>query len=327
MSLLIKGKWQNNWLESEIENGEFVRQDSQFRHWITSNGTPESGRAGGFPAEAGRYHLYVSYACPWAHRTLIFRRLKKLETLISVDVVHPHMLEKGWDFRDFPGATGDRLYGNQFLYQLYLQAEPEYSGIVTVPVLWDKQQRTIVNNESSEIIRMFNSAFNHLTGDTQDFYPPHLRTEIDALNQEIYGNVNNGVYRCGFAKTQAAYDRGFDRLFATLDRLEERLGRQRYLTGATITEADWRLFTTLLRFDPVYYSHFKCNRQRIIDYPNLGQYLRDLYQQPGIAETVHLDHIKQHYYYSHDSINPTRIVPKGPRLDLTAPHNRTRFAA
>ena len=327
MSLLIKGELKPDWLDSETEDGEFIRQDSQFRSWITPDGSAGPSGEGGFKAEPGRYHLYVSYACPWAHRTLIFRQLKGLDELISVDVVHPYMGEPGWNFGDWPEATGDRLYGSAYMHEIYTRADAEYTGIVTVPVLWDKQQQRIVNNESSEIIRMFNSAFDHLTGNTDDFYPVELRAQIDAINAEIYDNVNNGVYRAGFATTQAAYDRAYERLFATLDTLEALLGRQRYLVGDRLTEADWRLFTTLVRFDAVYYSHFKCNRQRLMDFPNLWAYTRELYQVRGVAETTQMDHIKHHYFASHDWINPSRIVPRGPEIDFNAPHGRGAHAA
>lgn len=317
MSMLIKGELRGDWLESEHSEGEFVRRDSQFRHWVTADGKPGPTGDGGFRAEPGRYHLYVSLACPWAHRTLIFRKLKRLEKLISVDVVDPHMGEAGWRFAGFPGATPDSVNGADFLYEIYRKAQPDYTGIVTVPVLWDKQRQTIVNNESAEIIRMFNSAFDGCgaAADT-DLYPPPLRQQIDRLNAFIYSAINNGVYRAGFATTQAAYERAFDQLFAALDEIEARLARHAYLTGSRLTEADWRLFPTLIRFDPVYVGHFKCNRQRIADYPHLSNYLRDLYHQPGIADTVNLQHIKQHYYTSHPNLNPSRIVPKGPSLNL-----------
>ena len=278
-----------------------------------------------FPAEAGRYHLYVSLACPWAHRTLIFRKLKKLEDVISVSVVEPVLSKLGWEFGTGPGATLDTVNGKSTLAEIYLLTNPRYTGRVTVPVLWDKKRRTIVNNESSEIIRMLNSAFDAFTDVRTDYYPLELRAEIDRINDIVYANVNNGVYRAGFATTQAAYEEAARALFATLDQLEERLSRQRYLVGRQITEADWRLFTTLVRFDAVYYSHFKCNLRRIADYPNLWNYLRDLYQVPGIADTVSLDHIKRHYYGSHRNINPTGIVPIGPLLDFTLPHDRGRF--
>ena len=299
--------------------GEFIRQESQFREWVTN--APDSQ----FPAEANRYHLYVSYACPWAHRTLIYRTLKGLENAISVSVVHPLMLSEGWVFGEYTGATADVVNGTQKLRQVYEIAEPAYEGRVTVPVLWDKHQRTIVNNESSEIIRMLNSAFDTWGRSNVDFYPPSLRTEIDSVNAFVYDKVNNGVYRCGFATTQSAYEQAFDNLFEALDELEARLSQQAYLVGKRITEADWRLFTTLVRFDAVYYSHFKCNRQRLIDYPNLWNYVRELYQIPGIAQTVNMDHIKYHYFGSHHSLNPTGIVPKGPNLDFGGAYWRGEF--
>jgi putative glutathione S-transferase len=327
MSLMVNGKLQDGWYETETESGEFIRQDSQFRNWITPDGQPGPSGESGFAAEPGRYHLYVSYACPWAHRTLIFRELKKLQDIISVTVVHPHMGPEGWNFGDYPGATGDTLYGFNYLHQAYTLVQPDYSGIVTVPVLWDKQRHTIVNNESSEIIRMLNQAFDVWGDANVDFYPEPLRAEIDAINELLYDNVNNGVYRVGFAREQGAYDRALDTLFATLDELESRLTTQRYLVGRQLTEADWRLFVTLIRFDAVYVGHFKCNLRRIADYPNLSNYVRELYQMPGIAETVNLMHIKQHYYYSHTDINPGRIVPKGPELDFETAHNRASLPA
>lgn len=301
--------------------GHFLRQESRFRSWVTADGSS------GFPAEAGRYHLYVSYACPWAHRTLIVRQLKKLESIIPVSVVHPVMGSESWHFGECDGCTPEPLYGVQWLYEVYLRAVPDYSGNVTVPLLFDRKSGTIVNNESSEIIRMFNSAFDEFGDPAVDLYPEALRPDIDAINREVYDNINNGVYRAGFAGTQAAYDEAFDALFASLDRLERRLAGQRYLVGDVITEADWRLFTTLVRFDAVYYLHFKCNLRRLSDYPNLWNYTRDLYQQPGIAETVRFDHIKQHYYRSHPQLNPTGIVPKGPLFDFGQPHDRLRLAA
>ena len=326
MSLVKQGKLQGDWLEEETKDGEFVRLDSVFRNWVTADGSPGPSGEGGFIAEPGRYHLYVSYACPWAHRTLMFRALKKLENIISVSVVDPDMGPESWKFDDsFPDATPDHINEFKFMHQVYTLADPQYSGIVTVPVLWDKKQQTIVNNESSEIIRMFNSEFNAFTDNKTDYYPDALREEIDDINKFVYSDINNGVYRCGFARTQRAYERAFDSLFSALDTLEERLSQQRYLVGNTITEADWRLLPTLLRFDPVYVGHFKCNQRRIADYPNLSNYLRDLYQQPGIAETFNLEHVKRHYYWSHESINPTRIVPKGPEIDYLAPHDRQRF--
>ncbi len=325
MGLLVEGKWQDRWYDTGKSGGRFERAQSQWRDWITADGAPAQGRERGFRAEPGRYHLYVSLACPWAHRTLIFRTLKKLEDAISVSVVHYHMGENGWTFQTGDGATGDTLYGLDFLHRIYTRADPFYSGRVTVPVLWDKTRQTIVNNESSEIIRMLNSAFDEWGDGGVDFYPEPLRAEIDALNDEIYPALNNGVYRAGFATTQDAYEEAFGEVFAMLDKLEERLSGQRYLTGQRITEADWRLFTTLVRFDPVYVGHFKCNRQRIADYRNLSNYVRDLYQVPGVAGTVDMRHIKWHYYGSHKTINPSGIVPLGPDVDYTAAHDRDRF--
>lgn len=322
MGMLVDGVWHDVWYDTKESKGHFKRQASQFRNWVTADGNAgESGR-GGFKAEAGRYHLYVSLACPWAHRTLIFRQLKKLEDLISVSVVHPLMLEKGWVFSSEDGATADALFGAAALSEIYTRADPHYTGRVTVPVLWDKAENTIVSNESSEIIRMMNSAFDGLTGSTADYYPAALRQDIDDWNALIYPDVNNGVYKCGFATTQEAYEAHLGPLFATLDRLEARLTDHRFLTGAQQTEADWRLFTTLVRFDAVYVGHFKCNLRRIADYPALSAYLRDLYQTPGVRETVNFDHIKRHYYGSHKTINPTGIVPLGPLLDLDSPHGR-----
>jgi glutathionyl-hydroquinone reductase len=322
MSLMVNGALQEDWLEAETENGEFVRKDSQFRHWITPDGSPGPSGEGGFPAEPGRYHLYVSWACPWAHRTLIFRQLKGLEKLISVSVVNPFMHESGWSFDAYPGSTPDHLHGARYMHELYTRADPGYTGIVTVPVLWDKQRDAIVNNESAEIIRMFNSAFDAFTDRDADYYPEVLRPEIDAVNKRVYDTLNNGVYRAGFAASQEAYDRAFDALFDTLDWLEARLAQQRYLVGGRLTEADWRLFTTLVRFDAVYYGHFKCNRRRLIDYPNLWAFTRELYQVEGIAGTVHLEQIKTHYYGSHRQLNPSGIIPRGPVLDFGAPHGR-----
>lgn len=314
MGLLIDGKWSNDWYDTDSTDGEFVRQDAQFRDWI---GEPE------FAAEADRYHLFVSLACPWAHRTLIFLNLKKLESIIGVTIVDPIMLEHGWVFSNV--SRDNPIAGIDYLNQVYTAVEAHYSGRVTVPVLWDKKQHTIVNNESSEIIRMFNSAFNDLTGERSDFYPESLRADIDDLNQLIYDNINNGVYRTGFATSQPAYEAAFQRLFDALDVIEERLRQQRYLMGKTLTEADWRLFTTLIRFDAVYYGHFKTNLRHIEDYPNLSNYVRELYQMEGIAETVNFEHIKTHYYVSQTTINPTQVVPVGPVLDYTRPHNRDHF--
>ncbi len=319
MGMLIKGQLVNNWLDKEIDKGEFKRMESTFRNTVTADGS------GGFKAEADRYHLYVSSACPWAHRTVIFRKLKKLETIIGLSIVEPEMLEHGWTFAE-TGDYRDHLHAFHFMHEIYTRADKAFTGQITVPVLWDKKRNTIVNNESSEIIRMFNSAFNTLTEVQTDFYPEHLRQKIDAINLPVYNNINNGVYRCGFATTQLAYERAFDRLFNELDNVENILSAQAYLAGEQLTEADWRLFTTLIRFDAVYVGHFKCNLKRIADYENLSHYLRDLYQMPGIAETVDLDYIKRHYYYSHSSINPTQVIAKGPQLDFTSPHNRfTKF--
>ena len=321
MGMLVDGVWSDAWYDTKATKGHFQRSASQFRNWLTSDGAPGPSGKGGFKAEAGRYHLYVALACRWAHRTLIFRRLKQLEDLISVSVVHPLMLENGWTFVKDDAATGDDLFGSDYLWQVYLKADPHYSGRVTVPVLWDKQNETIVSNESAEIIRMFNSAFNGLTGNDADFYPEPLRAEIDALNDRIYDTVNNGVYKAGFATTQGAYEEAIAPLFETLDMLEARLTGQDFLFGQTLTEADWRLFTTLVRFDAVYVGHFKCNIRRIADYPALSAYLSRLYHWQGVAETVNLDHIKRHYYGSHKTINPTGIVPVGP--DLPFLHQRS----
>lgn len=318
MGLLIDGKWHDQWYDTKSTEGEFVRKAPQFRNWVTPDGAAGISGRGGFKAEPGRYHLYVSLACPWAHRALIFRKLKGLEDAICVSVVHPLMRENGWTFdKGFEGATGDALFGLDFLHQAYTRADAQYSGRVTVPVLWDKQQNTIVSNESSEIIRMLNSAFDQAGASGHDFYPEPLRPEINEINAFVYENINNGVYRAGFATTQAAYNAAFDKLFAALDTLEARLSSQPFLVGDTLTEADWRLFTTLVRFDAVYVGHFKCNKKRIADYPALSAYLRKLYNVPGVAETVSIPHIKHHYYASHLNINPTGIVPEGPELDWT----------
>lgn len=323
MGYLNDGVWNTGWYDTKASGGRFERTTTSWRNWITPDGAPGPSGEGGFAAESGRYHLYVSLACPWAHRTLIFRALKGLSEHITVDVVHPFMGEDGWTFAtDDAGATGDRVLGKQFMREVYLQADPKASGRVTVPVLWDKTRGTIVSNESAEIIRMFNSAFDQLTGNTLDFWPEELRTDIEAVNARVYDGVNNGVYKAGFATTQAAYDDAVREVFETLDWLEERLGSGRYLMGDRLTEADWRLATTLFRFDPVYHGHFKCNRRRLVDYPNLWSYARELYQYPGVAETVNFDHITRHYYQSHDTINPTGIVPVGPAIDWMAPHGR-----
>jgi len=323
MGLLVNGEWRDQWYDTKSSGGEFVRKESQFRNWVTADGAPGPNGAGGFAAAAGRYHLFVSLACPWAHRTLIFRTLKGLEELIGVSVVEPLMLENGWEFGAAARATSP-VDGLDYLYQLYLVADAHYSGRVTVPVLWDKGRRTIVSNESAEIIRMFNSAFDTLTGNHEDYYPESLRGTIDEINDRVYAEVNNGVYRAGFATTQQAYEEAVTRLFAALDWLDELLSTRRYLTGERLTEADWRLFTTLVRFDAVYVGHFKCNLRRIADYANLSGYLRELYQYPGVAETVDFGHIKRHYYASHRTINPTGIIPAGPLLDLDRPHGRER---
>ena len=308
--------------ELQTVKGEFVRSESGFRNWITQDGSAGPTGVAGFAAEPDRYHLYISHACPWAHRTMIFRALKGLEDMISVSIVHPLMPAESWVFGEYPGATEDHINQAHYLYENYLKVDPNFDGLVTVPLLWDKKQQTIVNNESSEIIRMFNSAFDSLTNNKDDFYPPALRAEIDEINKPIYDTVNNGVYRCGFAKTQQAYDKAYDRLFDTLDTIEDRLSKQRYLVGNKITEADWRLFTTLVRFDAVYYNHFKTNKKRLMDYPNLWAYTRELYQMPGVAETVNMDHIKYHYFSSHQSINPLGIVPKGPDINFETAHTR-----
>ena len=323
MGLLVDGVWKDQWYDTKNSGGKFVRQDAKFRNWITPDGSAGPSGDAGFTAESGRYHLYVSYACPWAHRTLIFRKLKGLDEHISISAVHPDMLGDGWTFEtDDAGATGDTLFGEQFARDIYLRSNPNMTGRVTVPILWDKKRGTIVSNESSEIIRMFNSAFDGVTGNTADFWPEALREDIEPVNDRIYDTLNNGVYKCGFATSQAAYDAAVRPLFDTLDWLEQRLSNHRYLMGDTVTEADWRLFTTLIRFDLVYHLHFKCNRARIIDYPNLWGYLRELYQWPGVADTVNFDHIVRHYHYSHETINPHRIIPVNPALDFAAPHNR-----
>ncbi|WP_249673317.1 glutathione S-transferase family protein [Pseudomonas abieticivorans] len=324
MGLLIEGRWHDQWYESS-KDGAFQREAAKRRNWITADGRPGPSGDGGFKAEAGRYHLYVSLACPWAHRTLILRKLKGLESLIDVSVVSWLMRENGWTFDKSTGSSGDALDGLEYLHQRYTAETPDYTGRVTVPLLWDKQQQRIVSNESSEIIRMFNSAFDELTGNRLDFYPEPLQPSIDALNDAIYPAVNNGVYRAGFATSQGAYEQAFDEVFAELDKLESLLGEKRYLAGEYITEADWRLFTTIVRFDPVYFGHFKCNLRRIVDYPNLHNWLLELYQWPGVAQTVDFEHIKHHYYASHATINPTGVVPKGPLQDLTLAHDRNRL--
>lgn len=321
MGLLVNGKWVDKWYDTKSSDGEFRRESAQLRQWITADGNAESG----FPAESGRYHLYVSLACPWAHRTLIFRKLKKLEEHISVSIVSTDMLESGWTFNTNQGSSGDQINHTNYLYEIYTKNNPTYSGRVTVPVLWDKQKNVIINNESSEIIRMFNQAFNAITHNQDDYYPVAQQPGINKINDFVYENINNGVYRCGFATSQQAYDEAYKKLFAALDEIETILQTNRYLLGELITEADWRLFTTLIRFDVVYYSHFKCNQKRIEDYPAISNYLRELYQWPGIAETVNFQHIKRHYYFSQTTVNPTQIVPVGPQIDFLRAHNRNQM--
>jgi len=323
MGQLVDGIWQDVWYDTKSTGGSFKRSEAKFRNWITADGAAGPTGEAGFKAESGRYHLYVSYACPWAHRTLIFRELKELTDHISISAVHPDMLSEGWTFQtDVHGATGDTLFNLPFARDVYLRALPDMTGRVTVPILWDKQRETIVSNESSEIIRMFNGAFNDITGNTNDYWPEELRDAIAPINDRIYDTLNNGVYKSGFATTQEAYEAGVIPLFDTLDWLESHLSQNRYLMGDTITEADWRLWTTLIRFDPVYHLHFKCNRKRIVDYPNLWAFTRELYQWQGVAQTVNMDHIVRHYHYSHDTINPNRIIPINPVLDYAAPHGR-----
>lgn len=316
MGLLVQGKWVDQWYDTKSSGGNFERQASQFREVVSAEADAP------FPAESGRYHLYVSLACPWAHRTLIFRALKGLESHIDISIVAPDMLENGWEFADFPDATEDKLFASEYMYQVYTRSQPDVTTRVTVPVLWDKVKNCIVNNESAEIIRMFNTAFNHITGNTLDFYPQALRAEIDSINEMVYHKINNGVYKAGFATNQMAYEDAVIPLFEALDLLESRLSKQRYLVGSQVTEADWRLFTTLVRFDAVYVGHFKCNIKRIVDYPNIYGYMRELYQTPGVAHTTNMVHIKRHYYFSHTMINPTQVIPAGPVLDFDLPHGR-----
>jgi putative glutathione S-transferase len=325
MGLLVDGKWHDVWYDTKSSKGRFVRSEAPFRNWITADGSAGPSGRGGFRAEPGRYHLYVAYACPWAHRTLIMRKLKGLESSIGVSAVNSYMGEQGWTFAPGPETIADSVNNVEKLYELYTLADPKYSGRATIPILWDKHERTIVSNESAEIIRMLNSAFDEVGANHNDYYPEELRAEIDELNAFIYPNVNNGVYRAGFATTQEAYEEAATGLFAALERLEGRLATRRYLTGARFTEADIRLFTTLIRFDPVYHGHFKCNRRRIVDYPNLWGFVRDVYQMPGISDTVHIDFIKRHYYGSHANLNPSRIVPIGPELNYDTPHGRERL--
>ena len=323
MGQLVDGVWHDVWYDTKSTGGAFKRTTAAFRNWITADGSAGPSGTDGFKAESGRYHLYVSLACPWAHRTLIFRQLKDLTDHITVSVVHPDMLSDGWTFeKDDDGATGDTLFDLPFARDIYLRADPKVSGRVTVPILWDKERNTIVSNESAEIIRMFNSAFNDITGNTADYWPEEMRDDIEEVNDRIYNTVNNGVYKAGFATSQDAYEAGVIPLFESLEWLEERLSKSRYLMGDKATEADWRLFTTLVRFDPVYHLHFKCNKKRIIDYPNLWAYTRDLYQIEGVAGTVGKAHIIRHYHYSHDTINPSRILPINPDLDFLEPHGR-----
>lgn len=322
MGLLVEGKWFPQWYDTASSGGNFIRTDAQFRNWITPDGSAGPSGVGGFKAEAGRYHLYVSLACPWANRVLIMRMLKGLEQMISVSVVNPYMAENGWTFEPAPGVVVDPVGNAKYLYEVYLRAQPNYSGRVTVPVLWDLKQNTIVSNESSEIMRMFNTAFDDIGAKPGDYAPTELLNDIDKINAWVYEGINNGVYRTGFATVQSVYEKEVSQVFASLDELEPVLGSQRYLLGDRITEADWRLFTTLIRFDPVYHGHFKCNLRRLVDYDNIWSYTRELYQMPGIASTVNFDHIKQHYYRSHDTINPNGIVPSGPLLDLAQPSRR-----
>ncbi len=327
MGLLIDGIWRDEWYDTESSEGRFIRSESQFRNWVTKDGAPGPSGTGGFKAEAGRYHLYVSHACPWANRTMIYRSIKGLEKIISLAVVHWHLGDHGWTFEPGDGVIPDPVNNAKYYYEVYTAADPEYTGRVTVPALWDKRNNTIVSNESSEIIRMFNSAFDDVGAEPGDYYPEYLRDEIDSINSRVFKTLNNGVYRAGFATTQEAYEEAVYPLFDTLDWLEESLQNRRYLAGSRITEADWRLFTTLIRFDPVYVSHFKCDRKRLVDYPNLWAYTRDLHQQPGVAETVNMEHIRKSYFGSHSTVNPTGIVPIGPEFHPDTPHERHLLSA
>jgi putative glutathione S-transferase len=323
MGQLVDGVWHDVWYETKTSGGAFVRDSAKFRNWITADGSAGPTGEAGFKAESGRYHLYISNACPWAHRSMVFRALKDLTNHIDVSVVHPDMLSNGWTFEtDENGANGDALFSLPFARDIYIKADPHISGRVTIPILWDKQQNTIVSNESSEIIRMFNSAFDEITENTQDFWPADHRDAIEDVNSRIYNTINNGVYKSGFATTQTAYDAAVGPLFESLDWIEGILSQNRYLTGDKITEADWRLWTTLIRFDMVYHQHFKCNRKRIIDYPNIWGFTRELYQWAGVKQTVNMDHIVRHYHYSHETINPNRIIPTNPIIDFDAPHDR-----
>ena len=325
MGLLVDGTWHDVWYDTKASQGRFVRTEAQFRNWVTADGSAGSSGRAGFRAEPNRYHLYVGFACPWAHRTLILRQLKGLEAMISVSATNCYMGVEGWTFAPGPETIADDVNHVQRVYELYTLADPNYSGRATIPILWDKRERTIVSNESAEIVRMLNSAFDNVGANGNDYYPPALRAEIDEWNAFIYPNLNNGVYRAGFATTQEAYEEAATAVFAALDRIEQHLSKRRYLAGSQLTEADIRLFTTLIRFDPVYHTHFKCNLRRVIDYRNLWGFVREIYQLPGIASTVHIDFIKRHYYGSHANLNPTRIIPIGPKLDYLAPHDRDRF--
>ena len=325
MGLLVDGQWQDKWYDTESSGGRFEREDAGFRNWVTVDGSAGPSGKNGFKAEANRYHLYVSLACPWANRTTIYHQLKGLEDIISISTVHPFMGDKGWTFAEGEGVIADPIVNASYLYEIYTAAKPDYTGRVTVPILWDKKTDTIVSNESSEIIRMLNSAFDEVGAVAGNFLPSESIAEIDEINTFIYDAINNGVYKAGFATKQEVYEEAVSTLFDALDTLEARLATQRYLIGNTLTEADWRLFTTLVRFDAVYVGHFKCNIRRIIDYPNLWGYLRDLYQVPGIAETVNMAHIKAHYYTSHASINPTGIIPLGPDIDFNEAHDRAHL--
>jgi len=327
MGLLVEGKWKNEWYETKSTGGRFERKAPSFRNWVTKDGSAGVSGIGGFKAEADRYHLYVSLACPWAHRTIIYRKLKGLEGMISMSVVNAFMGDEGWTFAPGEGVVADPILNATNVHEIYTAAQADYTGRVTVPILWDKKTNTIVSNESPEIIRMFNSAFDEVGALPSDFSPPELLAEIDEINEFIYPTINNGVYRAGFATTQEAYEEAVAEVFSALDTLEVRLENSRYLTGNIITEADWRLFTTLVRFDAVYVGHFKCNLRRIVDYPNIWGYLRDLYQVPGIEETVAMDYIKAHYYGSHETINPTRVIPVGPDIDFHTPHGREQLSA
>lgn len=325
MGLLVDGQWQDKWYDTKKSDGKFQRESAKLRNWVTKDGSAGPTGDAGFKAEKDRYHLYVSLACPWAHRTLIFRKLKGLEDYITVSIVSPDMLENGWEFDSSNHSTGDDLFNHQYMHQVYTRNIPDYSGRVTVPVLWDKHSNSIVSNESSEIIRMFNNAFDDLTDNRSDYYPADLSQQIDEINEFVYHNINNGVYKCGFATEQKAYEEAFNALFSALDQVESKLSKQRYLVGDKLTEADWRLFTTLIRFDAVYVGHFKCNQRTIESYPHLSGYVRELYQHPGVAETVDFYHIKRHYYFSHTMINPTQVVPKGPKIDYFASHSRSKI--